>query len=375
MTAPVRRLRAAAVTMSFAPVLLLVGCSDDDGGGAGTGAEPTASETLPPPAVPPGGTAAPGAGADAGAATPVEDVFGVDSPWNVSVAGEPVHPASAALLRSAGSGDGVHLGTRDRAVPVVSGGVPTLVTCRQVRCGDGGADLTLDIPADVDPDPLSEGWLTVLEPEEGLAHDLWRARREGDGSISHHYLRTWHFRGPGFNQPDVASAHGSGLPLLGGLVRPGELERCQVDHALAISVPHPSADHFVQPASWTDGDNRADGALPEGARLRLDTGVRLDPPLEPATGEPLPFPADRRARAECLVEALQRYGAFVVGRAAVPTLHLERVEAAAGRPPLLGGWELQSLVLDDFSVVDFTDQQRFAHPPADTTSGRSEAGR
>lgn len=381
LTARPGRLRATAV-LALASALLLAGCGNDERGPEGTAAtvEPSASASASPGSTPtPGGTldAAAVTGEDDLGTTPQEDVFDVTSPWNQRIVDARVAKDSESLLENSkirtlvdvngettteAIDDGVYVNTRAWTVPVVADGVPTLVTCRQITCGDGGKDLTLDIPADIDPDPLYDGWFTVFDPASDTAYDLWRARREDDGTISYHFMRTWKLDGPGYNDPYVVSARGSGLPLFAGLIRPGELERCQINHALAISVPGPAAGYFLQPASSTDGNNLSDKSLPEGARIRLDAGFQLERPVDPVTKKALPFNKTRQKYAGCIIRALQTYGAIVVDRAAVPTLYFQRVNREKGRSPLLNGWELSSLGLEDFSVIDFSGRKRWPFP-------------
>jgi hypothetical protein len=351
------RTRVGAGALALLAVGLLAAC-----GGGGDAAGTTSTTAASP-------TVSPTAGTDDGAASP-EHVFSAESPWNTEVTGAPIAASSDELLaaskiRTSVGSDGLPtevLNTREWTTPIVADGEPTVLTCRQQRCGDGvgGKDITLAIPADVDPDPLHDGWFTVLDQRTRTGYDLWRARREDDGTISYHFLRTWDLDGPGFNQPYVVSARGSGLPLFGGVIRAAELERGRIDHALAISIPGPRAGVFLQPASSTDGNNANQGSLPEGARIRLKADVAL--PLDP----------DQVTRARAIVAALKRYGAIIVDRAAAPTLYVEKVAAESDRPPLLLGYELLSLGLDDFEVVDYRDQKRYRYPPEGVDPSRLE---
>ncbi len=336
-----RPLLRAAVLSALA-TLLVAGCAAD-------ARSPDAASVAPEPPV-------------RQASSPsvvVDDVFNVLSPWNTPIGDRPVQPDSAALLtRSRGADDGSIVVGSAQPVPVVAGGVPTTLTCRQAQCGDGAGDLVLDVPADVDPDPLDDGRFTVLDPDARVGYDFWRARREADGTISYHFLREWDLDGPGFNQPYVDGVRGSGLPLFAGLVRPDELERGRIDHAVAIGLPVTAGGYFVQPASATDQTGRSDAAaVPEGARLRLRDDVELTAPVDPETGAPLPLDADQRRHADHLVRALQQYGAIVVGRAAVPTLYVQA--GAPDGPAPLAGYALQGLSLADFEVLDHGDLTRF----------------
>lgn len=376
-----RRLQAGAA-LGLVATLLLAGCGSDESGPEGTAAQPTATASASAGVVPvdDGLDTNDVTGTDDLGSSPVEDVFSVESPWNTDIQDARIAADSESLLEASKVRtlvgldgetetqevqEGVYINTREWTVPVVADGVPTVLTCRQVQCGDGDADITLDVPTGVSPNPLYDGWFTVFDPESGTAYDLWRARREDDGTISYHFMRTWDLDGQGYSDPYVVGARGSGLPLFAGLIRPGELERCQINHALAISVPGPAAGYFVQPASSTDGNNKTDDSLPEGARIRLSADFRVSAPTDPVTGRRLPFNRDRREAADCIVAALQRYGAIVVDRAAVPTLYFQQVPPEKGRAPLLNGYELASLGLDDFEVVDFSGERRYPYPPED----------
>ncbi|MBJ7471988.1 MAG: hypothetical protein JHD16_11835 [Solirubrobacteraceae bacterium] len=284
--------------------------------------------------------------------------FAADSVWNQRGDALPVDPASRTLLTQAAkrvgvvdrAGDdapilerrtvttGLTVNTRRWTTPIVTGGVATRVRCRQAGCGE--AVTSLRIPTGVDPDPRYDGWFTVIEGRK--AYDLWRARRERDDTISYQYLRVWDLDGSGTGKPGEPSARGSGLPLFAGLIRSSELDSGTIRHALAISLPGPAQRRYVRPASTTNG-NGAEGAVPEGARIRLKPGVRLS--ASSVNGRSVTR-RQQRAR-DAIVVALRQYGAIVVDRSVVPTLYAQRGIA----PDALVGDELRQLTLDDFEVT------------------------
>ncbi|MCW2495245.1 hypothetical protein [Jatrophihabitans sp.] len=296
-----------------------------------------------------------------------ERFFSATSPWNVQVADQPVASNSTVMLSDASerlaalpetaTGTSVkttyrrvdshlYINTTAWTVPVVSGGTPTSVVCRQVLCGDIPHAINLDVPADASPDPRYDGWFTILDRQHGVGYDLWRARREPNGQISFQYATKWQLKGTGYVSPGTPSARGSGLPLFAGLITPDELQQGLIQHALAISVPGPSQRYFVRPASMTDGNGPV-GSLPEGARIRLRAGVTMKAARDPKTGKLIPLTAQQRRTADAITAALRTYGAIVVDRAAVPTLYAERGVSSA----LLAPNELQGFSLSDFSVV------------------------
>lgn len=322
--------------------------------------------------------AAPAASTPAPAAQAAQQrPFAKDSVWNQRADGLAVDPGSTTLLKLASQrvgvvdrrGDetpviehrtvdrGLNVNTRRWAVPVVSGGVATKVSCRQRGCGEKIASLR--IPTDVDPDPRYDGWFTVIDGDK--AYDLWRARRESDDSISYQYVRVWDLNGSGIGKVGERSARGSGLPLFAGLIRRQELDAGIVGHALAISVPGPAQRRFVRPASGTNG-NGVTASLPEGARIRLKPGIRLTGST--ASGRSATR-RQQRARDAILV-ALRQYGAIVVDRAAVPSLYAEQGIAA----DTLVGDELAGLTLDDFEVTKLGPV--LFDPPASKTDPTTE---
>jgi hypothetical protein len=354
--------------------------------------------------------------------------FSPQSPWNTTVQGQAVDDDSDRLIRAAQERIGVtergdfittqrrrnddplFINTREWTVPIVDeeGGVPTRVVCRQIPpdCGDGKNVETLLIPPDESPRPEYDGWFTVLNRREGVAYDMWRARRgEGEANVfSYQFMRRWTLTGPGFQRPNSVSARGSGLPLFAGVLLPEEVRAGRIDHALAISVPGPAQRNYVQPASATDGNGRIT-SLPEGARIRLrpdryDDLVSIatcpSDDLRDAEGQPrndcIPPRTNRRA-ARAILEALRRYGAIVVDRSRTPTLYAKlnadwgailrgpdgRVLRADGRTPLarsvarldnqgtplLRGNEVQFLRLSDFEVLRLGEVLKF--PPLGDT--------
>lgn len=366
-----RRRTASALALALASAALLAGCggSDDEG----TGRTPGADVTLDP------------GSSEGGLATGERVYFAADSPWNTRVDGAKVDKRSDEMMdlatlrvgvRETGDRvvtqprrieDPVYINTEAWTTPVVAGGEPTNVVCRQAQCGDGDDTVVLDIPDDIDPDPRYDGWFTIFDTSDNVAYDLWRARREDDGSISYHFMRKWDLDGPGFSEPHVVGARGSGLPLFAGLIRPGELQAGEINHALAISVPGPAEGSFVQPASSTDGNGSAT-SLPEGARIRLKADVVPAPPIDPDTGKPIKLTAQQQRLADAIVVALRTYGAIVVDRAQVPTLYAQRDVTAE----LLRGNELQGLFMDDFEVVELP-AKRYQYPPERSAEPRGRA--
>jgi hypothetical protein len=350
----------------------LTGCGASASSSSSTGAShASAALSNRPATVASQAVAAASLGRASGAGLP--PFFNALSPWNTPVSTLQVDPRSQAMLALAAqrpviaeapgrqsapgtvdaSATGLYINTTSWAPTIVTeqGGVPTRLFCRQVLCGPDAAGLsTALVPPNVNPDPRYEGWFTIIDRGDGFAYDLWRARRQADGSISFQYAKRWELNGPGFSRPEsedqqgAVGARGSGLPLFAGAILPGELHAGAIRHALAIAVPGAARSAYVQPASTTDGVGPED-SLPEGARIRLKPNARLTGPR----GAQLHY-------ANIVLAALIKYGAIVVDRATVPTLYAQR-DAVNG---MLDGTELSSLRLSDFEVVRLPTMQHVA---------------
>lgn len=356
---------------------MLSACGDDSEPAA---AEPTAAVSSPSASATP---ASDDPATDVGDAVSEQPFFSADSPWNTAVDGATVDTRSADLLKQAkesvqfveqagGSApqtdfvtgdEGIYVNTDRWTTPVVQGGVSTAMICRQADCGETPPGGRLPVPADVSPDPRFDGWFSIIDEDGRYVYDLWRGRREAGGAISYQYMRRWSLAGPGFGKPYEIGARGSGLPLVGGLIRPGELQAGEINHALAISIPGGATGTFVQPASATDGNGRA-SSLPQGARIRLKPDVMLRRGVDPVTGERIKLTAQQRRIGDAIVATLRTYGAIVVDRASVPTLYAQRDATAS----LMTGNELQGMTLDDFEVV--TLGSAYEYPSRETKVDR-----
>ncbi len=261
--------------------------------------------------------------------------------------------------------EGVYINTERWTTAVVAGGQPTKLVCRQVVCAR--ADTTvLSIPSDVDPDPRFDGWFTVFDVSKPIAYDLWRARREDDGTISYNFMREWDLDGPGFQAPQTVSAPRLRARSFRGPDPPegapggADQRRARDQRARAAQSV------FVQPASSTDGNGRT-SSLPEGARIRLKANIQVPRPTDPKTGKAIRMTPQQRQMSDAIVAALRTYGAIVVDRAAVPTLYAQRDVTS----DMIGGNELAGLHLEDFEVVELGQKHRFTPGATATPSASS----
>jgi hypothetical protein len=233
------------------------------------------------------------------------------SPWNRAISAKPVvHPESAFYVSSMTpelTSDPtqytypvyyVDAGTPRQRV-TISGLFSNVVRPRTLVRQSRGS-VTVPIPAGAASASGSDAQMIILDPATGDEWGFWRLRQGGSGNWSatngYHYNTYWNGVPPrGFG------SRGAGVPYLAGLVRPCEIRRGFIDHALAFAYDFPTS-RYIWPATKSDGKGKEPNNLPEGARLQLD------PSLTPRQLRQLGI----RGPARMVAQALQRYGMYLI---------------------------------------------------------------
>jgi hypothetical protein len=147
-----------------------------------------------------------------------------------------------------------------------------------------------------------------------LSHPLRHSHRAGERvwgiGASNGYRYNTRYSGV---PPHGFASRGAGVPYLAGLVRPCEIARGRIDHALAFVAPATTA-QFVYPATKSDGHAAPGQGLAEGSRLQLDPSI------------PDRVIKDKwRCRNACftIAKALRRYGMYVIDSGGHPKIVIE----------------------------------------------------
>ena len=231
-------------------------------------------------------------------------VFPADNHWNLRVDRLPVHPRSAAIVRSIGLDENMHAdfgSGRYQGAPI---GIPYRTVPRRqkrVPVSFDYADESDRGPYPIPPRVPVEGGrgsdgdrhVIVVDRSRCRLYELFGARplnggarwRAGSGAI--YNLRSNRLRPRGWTSADAA-----GLPILPGLARYPEVRRGRIDHALRFTAPR-TRRAFVYPARHF-ASSLTDPNLPAmGQRLRLKRSFGI-----------ARFPRQSRV----VLRALKRYG-------------------------------------------------------------------
>lgn len=251
-----------------------------------------------------------------------------ESPWNTPIGASPdYHPNSDAFVESIEAPLTSDPTQYTYPVYVVSGETPKAT----VNLNGWYSQPTLDgrtfgneqyatvevpIPAGAMPATGDDAQVIVLDTDTGGEWGFYNFVPMEDGTFEaengYQYNVDWDGVAPMHPQGRGFVARGAGIPYLGGLVRPCEIEQGLIEHALALSYDSPR-NAFVAPATKSDGASTSNRDVPEGARLQLDPAISEDEIREWG------------CEGACLTvaRALQEYGLFVVDNAGRSKLYFE----------------------------------------------------
>jgi hypothetical protein len=313
------------------------------GGDDGTSAQTPASDGTVTGAT---GTAATEGADNAGCRRPYSD----DSPWNTPIGRSPRY-----VERDLGVRGELTSSPEQYTYPVYH--VTSATPRRTVALSgwfsnvvDGGNRLVnqragtteLPIPDAAEAAAGSDAQIILVDTSTG---DEWGAshlEKRGDGSFdawnAYHYSTRWSGVPPYDENGEPFWPRGAGVPYLAGLVRPCEIRRGRIDHALAFAYDSPSAQN-VYPATKSDGAGPPD-ALPEGTRLQLNPEL---------TQETL---AARGCTGPCLTiaRALQRHGMYVIDNSGRPKVMLE-YRGTANWDGLVNANTVRPIPMSEFRVL------------------------
>jgi len=269
--------------------------------------------------------------------------FSPTSFWNTPLAGNaPLDPHSAELVGAFGeevghelqAKNGPWISTTSYSVPIYTApaGQPTVevqLLSQSPAPALQAAWSQVPLPANAHPSAGTDGTLVVWQPSTDRLWEFWRLTHAAAG-----WQASW-----GGAMQDVSSNPGvygpeawpdakpwwgssaSSLSIAGGLITLEDLQRGQINHALAMAIPNVRAGVYASPAQRSDGTSSSQLSLPEGAQLRLDPSLDLAalhlPPLT-----------------LMIAQAAQRYGIFIRDKATVVKFFAQDPVSAPSNPYL-----------------------------------------
>lgn len=263
------------------------------------------------------------------------EFFAADSIWNTPIPEDaPLDRRSDALvdrLRALAAEEGTTVNIRRYSTPLYRVGPDqpeVRVQLDEARAPELQRALeAVPIPRDARPAAGTDANLVVYQASTDTSWEFWRFRREADG-----FHAGWAGKmvgvkdNPGWfrNRTDPFERAFWGITAtniakLAGLVTLKDIERGRIDHVLAVAIPEARRGVWSRPAQNSDGASDDPGAIPEGARFRLDPDLDLDA---------LELPRFTRM----LAEAAQRYGIVINNTAGAVVFHAQDPRPGDGNP-------------------------------------------
>jgi hypothetical protein len=274
------------------------------------------------------------------------------SPWNTPIGSSPIYDAQSsyhitALAGTFGSDPTqytmpvyeVSSSTPLRSVKL-SGVFSTVVDNGTRLTNQSGATVQVPIPAGASSAAGNDAQIVILNRQTGDEWGFSKAVANADGTWSasngYRYNTAW-----SAVPPSHFASRGAGVPYLTGLIRPCEIARGYIDHAIAFAYDYPTA-QYVYPATRSDG-NGSGPDLPEGARLQLDPQL-TDAQIQGwgCTGS-------------CLIiaHALQTYGMITIDKSGHPKIYAE-YEGTAHWNGTIKASTVSKIPYSAFKVINLT---------------------
>lgn len=190
---------------------------------------------------------------------------------------------------------------RRYAVPIWVGGpddpLMTIGACRSYPCPQAEGS-QVRVPEGAEADPGTDGHMVIVDKDAGLAYDLFKAERKGDTWTGAGGAKVDYVTGDG-GTGKIEGATAAHTALLAGLIRPQEIKRGRIDHALQMTLPGIGTSPPRCPAEYSVDTVTDADAPPEGTIYQLDPAIDVDA-------------ADVPRETRIVARALQKYGAVVV---------------------------------------------------------------
>ncbi|NCP86504.1 hypothetical protein GW781_09405 [bacterium] len=224
-----------------------------------------------------------------------------------------------------------------------------------VYYGQKGASQLAPIPLGALPAPGTDGELVVINIDTGEEWGINHGQVDQSGHWTAGGLYRYHIWNSGL-PPAGFSQRGAGVGALAGIVRPCEVQRGDINHAVTIAYNYPCSPSncvangfpaFIPPFKKTDGTGSWRYDIPEGAHLAIRPEITLLE-IEQVCG----------GLKGCIVwaRAMQTYGGYIVDRSGHPKTYGEGNITAQWTPDLWTSNMLTNIPQSWYVILDWRVQ-------------------
>jgi len=221
-----------------------------------------------------------------------------------------------------------------------------------IQYSEPGATVWMPLPADAQPAPGTDGELAVINIDTGEEWGLLKGVIDSQGHWSAGGAYRYHIQNSGI-PPAGFAQRGGGIGSFAGIVRPCEVARGFIGHAVTIAYDYPCAPDVCQANGWpavippftkTDGEGVSKFDIPEGARLVIRPEISREDIIVACL--------DVKG---CVVWALnmQEYGGFIVDNSGHPKTYAEGNATANWDTSVWSSNMLSHIPPDWYAVIDW----------------------
>ena len=221
-----------------------------------------------------------------------------------------------------------------------------------IRYGEPGGTVWMPLPNDARPAPGTDAQLAVVNVDSGEEWGMIYGDVDSLGNWSAGGTYRYHIRNSGV-PPEGFAQRGAGIGQLAGVVRPCEVERGYIDHAVTLAYDSPCAPEMCASNGWpsvippftkTDGRGWSHNDIPEGARIVIRPEI-----------SPKQIRIACRDVRGCIVwaQAMQEYGGFLVDNGGHPKTYAEGDATAHWDPQVWSSDMLRHIPEDWYAVLDW----------------------
>jgi len=221
-----------------------------------------------------------------------------------------------------------------------------------IQYGEPGATVLVPLPLEARPAPGTDGELVVVNIETGEEWGLIKGEVNSEGNWLVGGLYRYSIQNSGI-PPEGFAHRGAGIGSYAGIVRPCEIERGYIGHAVTIAYDSPCAPDICKANNWTavippftktDGEGFSKFDIPEGVRMVIKPEISKEDISAACLGVK-----------GCVVWALnmQEYGGFIVDNSGHPKTYAEGNATANWDLKIWSDKILRDIPPDWYAVIDW----------------------
>lgn len=210
----------------------------------------------------------------------------------------------------------------------------------------------MPIPADAHPADGTDAQLAIINIDSGEEWGLNGGEIDVSGEWYADGAYRYHIENSGI-PPEGFGQRGVGIGQIAGIVRPCEIERGKIEHAVTIAYDYPCAPRICQLNGWpevippftkTDGRGKSFSDIPEGARMVVRPEITLKDIQEACH--------DMKG---CIawITNMQVFGGFIVDRSGHPKTYGEGMLSANWNYEYWTNNMLKDIPQDWYSILDW----------------------